>query len=211
MNLTHEPDGVARCDWVTSDAGYLRYHDTEWGRRVRGERELFERLSLEVFQAGLSWLTILRKRENFRRAFASFDPERVAQYTDADRERLLDDSGIVRNARKVDATIVNARAVLELRSGGGLEALIESHAPTRHVRPSPTAAVIGSSAESKALATELKARGFRHVGPTTCYSLFQACGFVNDHVMGCAAGDEIEMGKTATAGTANLCQDVAAS
>lgn len=192
--LTQEPDGVARCAWVTSAPDYLRYHDTEWGRRVRGERELFERLMLEAFQSGLSWLTILRKREAFRAAFASFDPDIVARFDDDDVARLMTDAAIVRNRRKIDATVTNARAVVRLRERGGLEALIDAHAPTSHARPASTDEVVGSSVESTALSKALKRAGFAHVGPTTCYSLLQACGFVNDHAVGCAAGDEIEAG-----------------
>lgn len=192
--LTHEPDGVARCAWVTSAPDYLRYHDTEWGRRVRGERELFERLMLEAFQSGLSWLTILRKREAFRAAFASFDPDVVAGFGDDDVARLMADAHIVRNRRKIDATVTNARAVVRLRASGGLEALIEEHAPSSHARPARPEDLVGFSPESTALSKALKSHGFAHVGPTTCYSLLQACGFLDDHVVGCAAGDEIEAG-----------------
>lgn len=190
--LTQGPDGVARCAWVTSAPDYVRYHDGEWGRRVRGERELFERLMLEAFQSGLSWLTILRKREAFRAAFASFDPDAVAGFGDDDVARLMADAGIVRNRRKVAAAVTNARAVVHLRETGGLEALIEAHAPTAHARPARSEDLVGYSPESTALSKALKRHGFAHVGPTTCYSLLQACGFLNDHVVGCAAGDEIE-------------------
>ena len=189
--LTHEPDGIARCRWVTSAPDYLRYHDSEWGRRVRGERELFERLMLEAFQSGLSWLTILRKREAFRAAFRDFDPDTVAGFGDADVARLMGDAAIVRNRRKIDATLTNARAVVRLRDTVGLERLIEEHAPVEHSRPGTPDEVVGFSSESTALSKALKRHGFAHVGPTTCYSLFQACGFVNDHAVGCAAGDEI--------------------
>lgn len=190
--VTTDEDGVARCAWGASTPDYRAYHDHEWGRTVRGEQALFERLMLEAFQSGLSWLTILRKRENFRAAFAHFDPDAVAAFDDDDVTRLMADAGIVRNRRKVDATITNARAVVALRSDGGLEGLIARHAPLTHARPSATADVVGQSSESAALAKTLKRRGFAHVGPTTCYSLFQACGFVNDHAVGCAAGDAID-------------------
>ena len=185
-------DGVARCAWATSAPDYVAYHDDEWGRRVRGERELFERLTLESFQSGLSWLTILRKREAFRAAFVGFEPDAVAALGAADVERLMGDASIVRNRRKIEAAVMNARAVVELRADGGLEALIDTFPPAAHERPATVADVVGSSDESTALAKELKRRGFAHVGPTTCYSLMQACGYVNDHAAGCVVGDAIE-------------------
>lgn len=185
-------DGVARCAWATSAPDYVAYHDDEWGRRVRGERELFERLTLESFQSGLSWLTILRKREAFRAAFVGFEPDAVAALGAADVERLMGDASIVRNRRKIEAAVTNARAVVELRADGGLEALIDTFPPAAHERPTTVADVVGSSDESAALAKELKRRGFAHVGPTTCYSLMQACGYVNDHAAGCVVGDAIE-------------------
>mgnify|MGYP001941198294 FL=1 len=185
-------DGVARCAWATSAPDYVAYHDDEWGRRVRGERELFERLTLESFQSGLSWLTILRKREAFRAAFVGFEPDAVAALGAADVERLMGDASIVRNRRKIEAAVTNARAVVELRADGGLEALIDTFPPAAHERPTTVADVVGSSDESTGLAKELKRRGFAHVGPTTCYSLMQACGYVNDHAAGCVAGDAIE-------------------
>lgn len=185
------PDGVARCSWGVGAPDYAAYHDDEWGRRVRGEQQLYERLMLEAFQSGLSWLTILRKRPAFRAAFAGFAPDAVAEFTDADVDRLMHDAAIVRNRRKIDAAVRNARAVVALREQGGLEALIVAHAPAEHARPADDAAVPASTPESAALATMLKKAGFAHVGPTTCYSTLQACGFVNDHVVGCAAGDAI--------------------
>ena len=185
-------DGVARCAWATSAPDYVAYHDDEWGRRVRGERELFERLTLESFQSGLSWLTILRKREAFRAAFVGFEPDVVAALGVADVERLMGDASIVRNRRKIEAAVTNARAVVELRADGGLEALIDTFPPAAHERPTTVADVVGSSDESTGLAKELKRRGFAHVGPTTCYSLMQACGYVNDHAAGCVVGDAIE-------------------
>lgn len=159
---------------------------------MRGERELFERLTLESFQSGLSWLTILRKREAFRAAFVGFEPDVVAALGVADVERLMGDASIVRNRRKIEAAVTNARAVVELRADGGLEALIDTFPPAAHERPTTVADVVGSSDESAALAKELKRRGFAHVGPTTCYSLMQACGYVNDHAAGCVVGDAIE-------------------
>ena len=174
-----------RCDWSLSTPDYTVYHDTEWGTRLRGDNELFERLTLEAFQSGLSWLTILRKRENFRAAFAGFDIERVAGFDEADRERLLNDAGIVRNRAKIDAAINNARAVLD-RVGEGLSELLWSFAPSGGgVRPVTLADVPSVSAESKAMAKELRRRGFAFVGPTTAYALMQATGMVDDHVAYC--------------------------
>ncbi|AEA23272.1 DNA-3-methyladenine glycosylase I [Pseudonocardia benzenivorans] len=178
-------DGRQRCGWATSAPEYVAYHDDEWGRPLRGVTALYERLSLEGFQSGLSWLVILRKRESFRAAFAGFDPAVVAGFDDADVERLMADSGIVRNRRKVDATIANARAVLELDVP--LDDLLWSFAPdaATHVRPATLADVAATSPESVAMARELKRRGFRFVGPTTCYALMQAAGLVDDHVASC--------------------------
>lgn len=178
-------DGIPRCAWAGSAADYLDYHDREWGVPVRGETALFERLTLEAFQSGLSWLTILRKRPAFRQAFAGFDAEVVAGFGADDRARLLADVGIVRNARKIDAAIRNARAVLELRAEGGLDALVWSHVPPRHARPAGLAELVASSPESTALSKALKARGFAHLGPTTLYAAMQACGLVDDHLAGC--------------------------
>ena len=176
-------DVRTRCGWVTSAPEYIAYHDTEWGVPLRGERELFERVSLEAFQSGLSWLVILRKRENFRAAFAGFDPEVVAEFGDDDVARLLADQGIVRNRAKIDATIANARAVAGLDVP--LDELLWSFAPGNSPRPSTLADVPAVTTESKAMAKELKRRGFRFVGPTTCYALMQATGMVNDHVATC--------------------------
>ncbi len=178
-------DGVARCAWASATADYLTYHDEEWGVPVRGERALFERLTLEAFQSGLSWLTILRKREAFRQAFHGFDPEAVAAFGDADRERLLQDAGIVRNRLKVDAAIANAGAVVALRDAGGLDALVWSHAPAAHERPRSPEQLRATSPESVALARALKRAGFVFVGPTTMYAAMQACGVVDDHLAGC--------------------------
>ncbi len=184
-------DGLARCPWGLSTPDYVTYHDTEWGHPLHGDQVLFERVTLEAFQSGLSWLTILRRREGFRAAFAGFRIERVAAFTDADRERLLADTGIIRNRAKIDATIANARAALDLAGSyeGGLDALIWSHAPDPAARPAPrtTADVPAVTPESTALAKDLKKRGFRFVGPTTAYALMQACGLVNDHLADCHA------------------------
>jgi len=168
---------------------YERYHDTEWGVPVRGDRELYERFSLEAFQSGLAWITILRKRPAFRAAFAHFEPEVVARFDDDDVARLLADAGIVRNRAKVDATIANARAVLALwAAGGNLTELVWSHVPA-DPRPTPRVAtfaeVPATTPQSVALARALKAAGFRFVGPTTAYAAMQACGLVDDHLAGC--------------------------
>ena len=173
-----------RCGWATSAPEYLAYHDDEWGWPLHGERELFERLSLEAFQSGLSWLVILRKRPAFRAAFREFDVDAVAAFDDDDVARLVADSAIVRNRAKMAATIANAQAV---RSSipEGLDALLWSFAPARHPRPRTLADVAASSPESVAMAKELKRRGLRFVGPTTAYALMQATGIVDDHVVTC--------------------------
>ena len=181
---------AVRCSWATSDPLYIAYHDEEWGRPVREERLLLERLCLEGFQSGLSWLTILRKRERFRAAFAGFDPERVAAFADDDVARLMADAGIVRNRAKIEATIANARATVALHEAGEtLGALLWSHAPRargeRARAPRTLDEIPASTPASTALARELKRRGFRFVGPTTVYALMQATGIVNDHVAGC--------------------------
>jgi DNA-3-methyladenine glycosylase I len=179
-------DGRLRCPWgAGGSADYQAYHDDEWGRPVRGDAALFERLSLEAFQSGLSWLTILRKREAFRAAFAGFDPAVVAAFDTDDEARLLADAGIVRNRAKVAATIANARAVLALDRP--LSELLWSFAP-RQPRPAPVAAaeVPAVTPESAAMAKALRAKGFRFVGPTTAYALMQATGMVDDHLADCA-------------------------
>jgi DNA-3-methyladenine glycosylase I len=178
-------DGLTRCAWAGSTPEYLEYHDAEWGVPVHGERVLYERLTLEAFQSGLAWITILRKRESFRTAFAGFDPEIVARFDDSDRQRLLADAGIVRNRLKVDAAIHNAAAVLRLRDHGGLDELVWSHAPRQHTPPATTADLRATSPESVALAKALKTAGFVFVGPTTMYAAMQACGLVDDHLAGC--------------------------
>ena len=178
-------DGLARCAWAGSTADYLAYHDDEWGRPVRGEQALFERITLEAFQSGLSWLTILRKREAFRRAFAGFDPEAVAVFDESDEARLMADTGIVRNRLKVRAAVTNARAVVALRESGGLDALFWSFAPQQSGRPRSFADVPASTPESVALAKALKRAGLVFVGPTTMYAAMQACGVVDDPLAGC--------------------------
>ena len=184
--MTPEPN-LARC-FGDGNAVYEEYHDTEWGVPVRGERELYERFSLEAFQSGLSWITILRKRPSFRAAFADFDPEVVARYGEDDVVRLLADPGIVRNRAKILATIANSHAVLRLwEDGRTLTDLVWSYAPVDGDRPRPTAFadVPAQTQESRALARELKAVGFRFVGPTTAYAAMQACGLVDDHLAAC--------------------------
>ncbi len=179
-------DGLARCSWAGSAPEYLRYHDEEWGRPVHGDRGLYERITLEAFQSGLSWLTILRKREGFRAAFDGFDPDAVARYGPDDVARLLADAGIVRNRAKVEAAVTNARATVALRdAGGGLDALVWSFAPPpRDRRPGP-GEVPATTPESVALSKTLKRSGFAFVGPTTAYAAMQACGLVDDHLAGC--------------------------
>jgi DNA-3-methyladenine glycosylase I len=177
------PDGLPRCGWGQSAPEYIAYHDKEWGVPLRGERALFERLSLEAFQSGLSWLIILRKRDGFRRAFDNFDPQRVAEFDGARIEELMADQGIVRNRAKIEATVRNARAVLGLETE--LDDLLWSFAPAAHPRPATMAEVPATTAESKAMAKELKRRGFAFVGPTTCYAMMQATGMVNDHLTDC--------------------------
>jgi DNA-3-methyladenine glycosylase I len=176
-------DERSRCGWATSAPEYVTYHDDEWGRPLHGVTAMFERLSLEGFQSGLSWLIILRKRPAFRAAFAGFDPAAVARFDDTDVARLLADAGIVRNRLKVAATVANARAVLELDTP--LDELLWSFAPATHPRPATLAEVPAVSPESTAMAKELKRRGLRFVGPTTCYALMQAAGLVDDHVQTC--------------------------
>jgi DNA-3-methyladenine glycosylase I len=175
---------LRRCDWGDSTADYAAYHDDEWGVPVRGDNALFERLTLEAFQSGLSWLTILRKRANFRAAFADFDIAAVAEFGPADRERLLADVGIVRNRAKVDAAMTNARAIMA-NVPEGLTDLLWSFAPADHPRPAALSDIQPVTAESKALAKELKRRGLVFVGPTTAYAAMQATGIVDDHVSYC--------------------------
>lgn len=188
--LRRGADGRLRCAWAAQPAEYIAYHDVEWGWPVHDEIRLFEKLCLEGFQAGLSWLTILRKREAFRRAFAGFDPAKLAAFGDAEVARLLADASIIRSRAKIQAAIANGRAMLAL-GDTTLEELVWAHAPPP--RPAPTAldALPASTPESAALAKELKRRGFRFVGATTVYAMMQACGVVNDHLAGCFVRDEL--------------------
>jgi DNA-3-methyladenine glycosylase I len=191
--LVAGPDGERRCWWAVSDPDYIGYHDGEWGRPIVDDRGLFERLTLEAFQSGLSWLTILRKREAFRNAFRGFEIEAVAGFGDRDVERLLGDAGIVRNRSKIVAAIANARAASYLAEDGQqLASLIWSFRPAQHKAPRSSADLRATAPESVALAKELKRRGFRFVGPTTAYALMQACGLVNDHIVGCAVRSPVE-------------------
>jgi DNA-3-methyladenine glycosylase I len=185
VGVVQGPDGRDRCWWAASTPDYEAYHDTEWGRPVADEVRLFEKLCLEGFQSGLSWLTILRKRPAFRAAFAGFDPAAVARFGEADVARLLSDAGIVRHRGKIEATIANARAMVELWDRGKtLAGMVWHHEPP--ARPRATGAdVPARTPESEALSKALKARGFRFVGPTTCYAAMQAVGVVNDHLVGC--------------------------
>jgi DNA-3-methyladenine glycosylase I len=177
-----------RC-FGADDPLYRRYHDEEWGRPVLDERGLYERISLEAFQSGLAWITILRKRDNFRAAFGNFDPEVVARFGADDFDRLMADAGIVRNRLKIEATIANARAVLDLRDAGtSLERVVWSFRPDpKRAAPGSFAELPATTPESTALSKALKKHGFRFVGPTTAYAAMQACGLVNDHLAGCCA------------------------
>jgi DNA-3-methyladenine glycosylase I len=178
------PDGLLRCPWALSAPEYVAYHDNEWGRPVSSVQGLYERMTLEAFQSGLSWITILRKRENFRRAFAGFRPERVADFTEADIQRLLSDPGIVRNRAKIVAAIQNARLVVDL--GPRFAEIVLSYRVIG--RPRPAAGEWrATSPESIGMARELKGLGFRFIGPTTAYATMQAIGLVDDHVVGCSA------------------------
>ena len=185
-------DGRTRCGWAdftgerwaTDDSVlYREYHDTEWGQPLHGDRELFERVTLEAFQSGLSWLIILRKREAFRRAFRRFEAAKIARFGDGDVERLMADAGIVRNRAKIEATIANARAIADLDVG--LDELLWSFAPSPRPRPTSMSEVPAVTPESTAMAKELKRRGFKFVGPTTAYALMQATVMVDDHLASC--------------------------
>jgi DNA-3-methyladenine glycosylase I len=195
--LVRHADGVARCWWAGSDPSYLRYHDEEWGQPVTDDRRLFEKLCLEGFQAGLSWLTILRKREAFRRAFAGFDIARVARFGARDIDRLLRDAGIVRHRGKIESAINNARCAKALvREYGSLAAYVWQWEPEAGSRPrritKATLMRLGTTPESDALSKDLKRRGWAFVGPTTVYAFMQAMGLVNDHIDGCAARTAVE-------------------
>ena len=191
--LAEGPDGRSRCWWGVSAPDYVAYHDEEWGRPVTDDRGIYEKLTLEAFQSGLSWLTILRKRENFRAAFDDFDFERVADYGARDVERLMADAGIVRNRAKIEAAIANARAARDLAAGGeSLARIAWAHRPETERVLRELDEIPSITPESKALAKELKRRDFRFVGPTTAYALMQAVGIVNDHVDGCFVRAEVE-------------------
>ncbi|WP_331447779.1 DNA-3-methyladenine glycosylase I [Streptomyces xanthochromogenes] len=182
------PDGRPRCPWGLSTEDYVAYHDTEWGRPVHGDDALYERLCLEAFQSGLSWITILRRREGFRQAFAGFEIAAVAEFTEADKERLLGDAGIIRNRLKIEATVANAQVLAEW-APSELDEFIWSYAPDPATRPAPRtlSEVPAVTDESTALSKALKKRGLRFVGPTTAYALMQACGLVDDHLVDCVA------------------------
>ena len=178
-------DGVARCPWGAGDPVNMAYHDTEWGVRVSGESAYLERLTLEAFQSGLSWLTILNKRPAFREVFAGFDADLVAAYDEGDVERLMGDARIVRNRMKIEATLTNARATVEIRESGGLELFVESFRPEARPAPKTTDDLMAQTPESLALSKALKKQGFAFVGPTTMHALMQAIGLVEDHLEGC--------------------------
>lgn len=187
------PDGLLRCPWALSAPEYLPYHDEEWGRPVRDDAGLFERLCLEAFQSGLSWLTILRKRQNFRMAFRGFGIEAVAGFGPDDVTRLLADAGIVRNRAKIEAAIANAQAALRLPAG--LAELVWQYADDERAAPVSLADVPATTSQSKALAKDLRGRGFRFTGPVTAYATMQACGIVNDHLVGCVSRDGAGAGR----------------
>jgi DNA-3-methyladenine glycosylase I len=185
-------DGVVRCSWCGDDDLYQRYHDTEWGRTLHGENKVFEKISLEGAQAGLSWITILRKRENYRKAFKNFDIKKVAMFTPDDVERLMGDAGIVRNGAKIESAISNANAALALRAAGeSLDDLCWSFAPAKRRPPlALDAEILAATPESTAMSKALLKRGFRFVGPTTMYAFMQSSGMVNDHFKGCHVARE---------------------
>ena len=188
-------DGVVRCWWCVDDPLYESYHDEEWGRPVGDDSRLFEKLSLEGFQSGLSWLTILRKRENFRKAFKGFDPEKIARFNARSVDRLLQDAGIVRHRGKIEATINNARHCLDLiDETGSLAAYVWSFEPERRRSPKDWSSLVGlgTGAEATAMSKDLKRRGWAFVGPTTVYSFMEAMGLVNDHVAMCDLSSKIE-------------------
>ena len=187
--VTAYPDGLKRCSWPKQDQTYIDYHDTEWGVKLDGENELFEKLSLEAFQAGLSWITILKRRQGFRKAFHNFNIRKVAKMTDSDIERLMLDEGIIRNRAKVNATISNARLILDLDQPLG--PLIWSHAPKRAMGPVSGFEIKATTPESIALSKTLRGLGFSFVGPTTMYAMMQSIGMVNDHAPGCFRRDQL--------------------
>ena len=187
--VTTYPDGLTRCNWPKQDEVYIKYHDTEWGVELVGENELFEHLALEAFQAGLSWITILKRRQGFRKAFHNFNIRKVAKMDENDIEALMQDEGIIRNRAKIEATIKNARLALELDEP--LSSLIWSHAPKCATGPDAKFEFRATTAESVALSKSLRALGFSFVGPTTMYALMQSIGMVNDHAPGCFRRSEL--------------------
>lgn len=205
LSLIHHPDGLARCSWCGEGdalADYKAYHDNEWGRPVADPKRLFEKITLEGFQSGLSWLTVLRKRERFRQVFAGFDVEKVARFSEADVLRLLNDAGIIRHRGKIQSTINNAQRVCDLHDqGGNLAALVWQYEPSAKDRPKrltpEVAGTLAQTAASQALSKELKKRGFSFVGPTTMYALMQSMGVVNDHLEGCAHREQVEAARQA--------------
>jgi DNA-3-methyladenine glycosylase I len=192
--LTTGDDNVVRCGWVSDDPEYRRYHDEEWGTPLHGDRALFETIALEGFQAGLSWITILRRRSAFRAAFDDFSIAAVARFDEAKADDLAGDPSIIRNRQKILATIRNAKAIQSLIAGdpGALDRLVWSHAPNLHTRPESVDDVLVTTAESTALSSTLRAIGLTFVGPTTMHALMQAAGLINDHAIGCARGDDLE-------------------
>ncbi|SMG36036.1 DNA-3-methyladenine glycosylase I [Agreia pratensis] len=188
-------DGIARCGWVSDDPEYQRYHDEEWGKPQHGDAALFETIALEGFQAGLSWITILRRRPAFRAAFEQFSIERVAQFDEDKVNELALDASIIRNRHKIAATIKNARTIRELirDNPGALDRLIWSHAPSSHERPATVEGMLTVTDRSHALSTELRRIGLTFVGPTTMHALMQAAGLINDHARGCARGDQLDV------------------
>jgi DNA-3-methyladenine glycosylase I len=192
--LTTSDDGSVRCGWVSDDPEYRRYHDEEWGAPLHGDRQLFETIALEGFQAGLSWITILRRRPAFRSAFADFSIADVARFGDVEIDDLANNPSIIRNRQKISATITNARTVHELVSNdpGALDRLVWSHAPLSHARPTTVDELLTTTQESTALSTELRALGLKFVGPTTMHALMQAAGLINDHAVGCPRGDALD-------------------
>jgi DNA-3-methyladenine glycosylase I len=192
--LRKHEDGLSRCKWAGVDELYVQYHDEEWGAPVAGDQEMFERITLEGFQAGLSWITILKRREHFRKAFHNFNIKKVAKLTEVDVERLMLDAGIIRNRAKIQSTIRNAQVVLDLqKQGESISDIVWSFAPTRTKSTSPASSFEwrATSSESDALSKHLKKLGFGFVGSTTMYALMQATGFVNDHAPGCFRRKEL--------------------
>jgi DNA-3-methyladenine glycosylase I len=187
-------DGLTRCQWPGNDELYIEYHDTEWGVPLTGDQEMFERICLEGFQAGLSWITILKRREGFRKAFKNFDYKKVAKFTAADVERLMQNEGIIRNRGKIESAIKNARLILEMqKSGESISDVLWQFAPpvNKRTRPAKTFELLAVTGESSAISKELRARGFGYVGPTTMYALMQSIGMVNDHAPGCFRRKEL--------------------